>query len=108
VTAWIALVLAGIGSYALRVSVVAVIDRVVVPPWLERVSAYIMPAVFAGLAAVALADPLSGDVATALPVTAGSVTTVVIARRRTATWALLAGMSALWLTSLLLAVVTPS
>jgi branched-subunit amino acid transport protein len=99
-TAWLAVALAGLGSFGLRIGVVAVIDRFTLPSWFERMSALVMPAAFAGLSAVALATPVATDLPAAVPVLAGAVTTVIVARVRSAAWAVAAGMSALWLADL--------
>ena len=98
--AWLAVLAAGLGSYALRVGVVVLIDRYEIPPWFERMSTFVMPAAFAGLTAGALAVPIASDAATALPVLAGAGATVAVARIRSVSWAVMAGMSALWLTRL--------
>lgn len=99
-TAWLAVVLAGLGSFGLRFGVVSVIDRFELPAWFERVSGLVMPAAFAGLTAVALAPPFTSAVPTALPVVAAATATVAVARVRSAAWAVAAGMAALWLTEL--------
>ena len=94
--AWIAVLIAGIGSYASRVGMIVVIDRFTLPTWFERVSSYVMPAVFAGLAAASLAAPLADGTRAAMPVLAGAAATVVVARVRSAAVAVLAGMTVLW------------
>jgi branched-subunit amino acid transport protein len=101
VNAWIAVLAAGLGSYAFRVGTVLILDRVVIPPWFGRVSAYVMPAVFAGLVAGSLAEPLTRQDAVAMPVLAGAAATAVVARRRSAALAVAAGMSTLWITTIL-------
>lgn len=105
-TAWLAVVLAGLGSFGLRYGVVAIIDRFTLPAWFERMSALVMPAAFAALTAVALATPFTSALPTALPVLAAAATTVAVARVRSPAWAVGAGMSALWLAELGAAVVT--
>lgn len=99
--AWAAVLAAGLGSYAFRIWMVLIIDRVVIPRWFERVSTYVMPAVFAGLVAGSLAEPLAADAAVAVPVLAGAATTAVVARRRSAALAVAAGMSMLWASTIL-------
>jgi branched-subunit amino acid transport protein len=105
-TAWLAVALAGLGSFGLRFGVVSIIDRFTLPPSFERVSALVMPAAFAGLAAVALATPITSAVPAALPVIGAAAVTIAIARVRSAAWAVGSGMSALWLAELGVAVVT--
>ena len=96
-TAWVAVVLAGLGSFGLRFGVVSIIDRFTLPARIERLSALVMPAAFAGLTAAALSTPLTGALPTALLVLAAACVTIAVARLRSAAWAVGAGMSALWL-----------
>jgi branched-subunit amino acid transport protein len=105
-TAWLAVLLAGLGSFGLRFGVVSIIDRYTLPSWFEQVSALVMPAAFAGLTAVALATPVTSALPTALPVLAGAAVTVAVARVRSAAWAVGAGMSALWIVELGVVAVT--
>lgn len=98
--AWLAVVVAGLGSFALRFGIVSIIDRYSLTTWFERVSALVMPAAFAALTAVALARPFTSGVPTALPVLAAAALTTAVARARSAAWAVAAGMSALWLAEL--------
>jgi branched-subunit amino acid transport protein len=102
-TAWLAVLLAGAGSYAFRLGAVALLDRFALPGWFDRVSALILPAVFAALAAGSLAAPAVEGARTAVPVLAGAVVTAAVARRRSAATGVLAGMSALCAAQLLLA-----
>jgi branched-subunit amino acid transport protein len=95
VTALLVVLAAGAGSYAFRVGAVVVIDRFSLPSWFDRMSAFIMPAVFAALAVGSLAAPVDEGMATATPVLAGGFTTAAIARRRSAATAMVAGMSVL-------------
>lgn len=99
-TAWLAVVLAGLGSFGLRFGIVSIIDRYTLPPSFERLSALVMPAAFAGLTAVALATPVSSTLPTALPVLTAAAITIAVARVRSPSWAVAAGMSALWLAEL--------
>lgn len=94
-TAWLAVLLAGAGSYAFRLGAVVVIDRFALPAWFDRVSALVMPAVFAALAAGALAAPVDRGATTALPVLAGAIVTAAVARRQSAATAVIAGISVL-------------
>jgi branched-subunit amino acid transport protein len=91
-SAWLAVVLAGVGSYAFRMGAVVVIDRFALPAWFDRVSALVMPAVFAGLAAGSLAASADDGARTVLSVMSGAVVTVAVARKRSAATAVLAGM----------------
>ena len=56
--AWLAVVLAGIGTFAMRTSFLAFAHRMAeVPPWLRRVLRQIPPAALASLVAPALLRP---------------------------------------------------
>jgi branched-subunit amino acid transport protein len=94
-TALLAVLLAGAGSFAFRLGAVVVIDRFWLPAWFDRVSAFIMPAVFAALAAGALAVPVEEGASTAAPVLIGATVTAAVARRRSVAAAVLAGMAVL-------------
>jgi branched-subunit amino acid transport protein len=100
--AWVAVLAAGIGSYLFRFGMVAVIDRRTLPAWFERVSAYIMPAAFAGLAAAALHEAVGRRVTTSVPVLLAAVATAGVASRRPAHLAVAVGMSTLWASRLVL------
>lgn len=102
--AWTVVAIAGLGSFAFRVSIVALIDRIAVPEGLERLAAYVMPAAFAGMAAVALARPLGDGGTDALgPMVGVLVTAGLSARGCSIHLAFLAGLGALWATTVLTA-----
>lgn len=101
--AWLAVALAGIGSFVFRAAIVLLVGRVTIPAWFERVSGYVTPAVFASLAAGGLLEPLTRDAGAAAPVLAGAAVTVVVARR-SAAMAAAAGMTTLWATTAVAAV----
>ena len=95
-SAWVAVVLAGLGTFLFRVGVAAVVDRVALPSWFERASSNIMPACFAGLASVALLGHASRGPADAVPLAAGAVVTVAVARSRPAHLAMFCGLGVVW------------
>lgn len=101
-SAWAAVLLAGAGTFAFRLSMIMVVDRLVLPQWFERASGYVMPAVFAALVATSLhgvaGDAMAGHLATSAPVMAGVAATSVVARRRSAAAAVLTGMTVMWIT----------
>ena len=101
-TAVVAVVLAGIGTFAFRFGVAAVVDRITLPVWFERASANIMPACFAGLASVALLGHASRGAAEAIPLAAAAVVTVAVARTKPAHLAMFSGLGLLWSTQLAL------
>ena len=94
--AWAAVVLAGIGTFVFRFGVAAVVDRLTLPAWFERASANVMPACFAGLAAVALLGHANRGLGEAVPLAVGAVVTVVVARSRPAHVAMFCGLGVLW------------
>ena len=94
-SALLAVLLAGAGSYAFRLGAVVVIDRYSLPAWFDRMSAFVMPAVFVALAVGSMAAPVGDGAATAMPVVTGALVTAFVARRRSAATAVLAGMSVL-------------
>ena len=95
-TAIVAVILAGVGTFAFRFGVAAVVDRVTLPIWFERASANVMPACFAGLAAVALLGHASKGAGDAVPLAAAAVATVAVARTRPAHVAMFCGLGLLW------------
>ncbi len=104
-TAWAVVIAAGIGTYLLRVSVVAAIDRVRAPAAMERLAGFVIPAAFAGLAASALAGPVGTGGSEGLAVgSAAGVTLVVAARGRAAPVAFAAGLLTLWTVSALITI----
>lgn len=96
-SAWIVVIVAGFGSFLFRLSIVALIDRVETPPWLEALAAYVVPAGFAGMAAAALAGPLGGGGTQATgPAIAVTVTAALAARDHPVHIAFLGGLCSLW------------
>lgn len=99
-TAWIVVLLAGLGSYLFRISMIILAERVRLPARVEQASAFVAPVAFVTLAVagVATAALQAEDLVAAavLLVAAGSA---VIAVRLTGRpyVAVLIGMPALWL-----------
>ena len=98
-SAWIALAVAGVGCFALRFGVVAVIDRRAMPAWLDRAAGFVMPASFAALCAGALVGSTGDGSGLALPV--AGVATGLVASRRSPSVAVVCGMVVLWTTNVL-------
>ena len=94
-SAWVAVLLAGAGSYALRICAVVALARFTPPPWVGRASMYVMPAAFAALAASALAQPMAAGAWKGLPLLLAALATIAVARRSSASRAVLAGMAVL-------------
>ena len=97
--AWLVIAAAGVGTYLLRISMIALAARTALPPVLGRATRFAVPAAFAALAAAGLAGQVTADAASLAPV--GAVVASVVAVRWTgsAHAALLAGMPALWILS---------
>lgn len=104
--AWIVVLLAGLGTYAFRLSMIVAADRVRMPTQLEHASGFVAPAAFAALAMTSLAGAVIGGgigQATA-PIVAVAVAVLAVLRTGSPVAALLAGMPALWLTTALFSI----
>ena len=101
---WLVVIVAGLGSYLFRASMVMLIGRGGVPTALERVSVLVAPAVFAAMAAggvvAACVEADAAGVAGVLPPLV-AVAAAVAAVRRTGSpqAAIAAGMPTLWILS---------
>jgi len=98
-TALMVILVAGIGSYLFRVSMIGLVARVAVPASVERASAFVAPTAFAALAATGVVAASLGSqpaaVAAPLGAVAGAMVAVWLTRRPYA--APLVGMPLLWL-----------
>lgn len=107
---WLAVLLAGVGSYAFRYSMILVVDRFVLPPAFDRACRYVMPAVFAGLVTASLGRLVGtaavGTAAASIPVLVGVAITTLVARRHAVGAAVFAGMASLWCSQLLVGMAT--
>ena len=93
--AWIAVVLAGLGCFSMRFGVVAFVERRPLPGWFDRATVFVVPASLAGLCALALVVPMvAGGTGTAFAL--ATLTTAVVASRRSSAIALLSGMLVIW------------
>ena len=97
---WAAAVLAGIGCFAMRFGVVALVERRPLPGWFARTSEFVVPGSLAGMCAVLLVVPITSGGAGATVVVAG-LTTAGVARRQSSAIALLCGMAVIWTAGLL-------
>ncbi len=96
---WTVVLLAGLGSYLLRVSMVVAADRIRLPERLNRAGRLVAPSVFAALAAggiaeAALAPHGSGMLA---PLIAAGVALLAAVRTGSPNVAILAGLPTLWI-----------
>ena len=96
---WIVILLAGLGSYLFRISMVLLVERVTLPDRVERASAFVAPAAFAALAATGLAASATGnDIGQAAPLIAAvAVAVIAVLHTGRAYLSVVAGMPTLWL-----------
>ena len=101
---WIVIVAAGLGSYLFRLSMIVLISRITMPSYLERASRLVAPAAFAALAAAGVAAACSGLGITgaAAPLVAVAAAVIAVLRTGSSYAAILAGMPALWIMTVLL------
>ena len=93
-TTWLTVIVAGIGCYLLRVSLVVLLSGRQPSTTTMRVAGYVMPAAFASLAAAALLR--TGGAGTPHPAAAllgAAVTGAVAVRTSSSTTALIAGVA---------------
>jgi branched-subunit amino acid transport protein len=104
-TALLVILVAGLGSYLFRISMIVIAERVELPEPLERASGLVAPAAFAALAATAVvAASLGADpVAAVAPLGAVAAAVVAVRLTRRPYLAPLAGMPVLWLLTALVA-----
>jgi hypothetical protein len=97
-SAYVAVVAVGVGSYLLRVSMLLVTARTgAVPTVIERAARCAIPVSFAALATDALAPSIALTRTAIAPATAVLVATVAVRRTRSAHAAILAGLPTLWI-----------
>jgi branched-subunit amino acid transport protein len=97
--AWFIVIVAGIGSYLLRLSMIITTDRFRMPARLDETSVLVAPAAFAALAATSIAGTTleAGPSGALAPVAAVAVAVLAVMRTGSPHAALLAGMPTLWL-----------
>jgi len=102
--AWTVILVAGLGSYLFRLSMIVLFDRITMPAYLQRASELVAPAAFAALAAagVAAASGGLGITQAAAPLAAVAAAVIAVLRTGSPQAAILAGMPALWLATALL------
>ena len=98
-TVWAVILLAGLGSYLFRISMVLLAERVPLPTKVERASGFVAPAAFAALAATGIATATAGtDFTQAVPLLAAAAVAVISVRQTGRPYlAVVAGMPTLWL-----------
>jgi branched-subunit amino acid transport protein len=102
--AWLAILVAGLGSYLFRISVVAMADRIAMPASMERATELIAPGSFAALAATGVVTTCVGiaPVEALPPLAAVAVAVAAVVRTGSSYAAVLAGMPTLWLATAVL------
>ena len=101
---WLIVLVAGLGSYALRMSMVMT-GRLILPPRLEASAELVAPAAFAALTASSLAESVvsAHGPSAGLPIVLAAVAAVVATARTGRPYAaMLAGMPTYWLATALL------
>ncbi|WP_276299787.1 AzlD domain-containing protein [Halorussus lipolyticus] len=99
VSIWLVVVGASVGTFAIRLSFIALFGRLgEVPPWLERALKFVPAAVLTALVVPRLVY-LDGALALGVDNTrllAGSLAAVVAWRTESMLWTIVVGMGALW------------
>lgn len=93
---WLVVVVAGAGSYLLRISMIVLAARTGLPPVLERAARFAVPTAFAALAAASLGSHITLDPAALAPLVAIVVAVIAVRRTGSPHLAVLAGMPTLW------------
>jgi branched-subunit amino acid transport protein len=103
VNEWLVVLLAGLGSYVLRMSMIMT-DRFRLPARLEASVEMVAPAAFAALAASALATAVvsATTALAATPVIVAGIVAVALAARTGRPYTSLLGLPAYWLTAAVL------
>jgi len=102
-SAYVAVVVVGIGSYLLRVSMLVLTARTgVIPTVIERAARYAIPVSFAALATDAFAPSIALARTAIAPAAAVVVATIAVRRTRSAHAAILAGLPTLWIVTALI------
>jgi branched-subunit amino acid transport protein len=96
-TAWIVVLAAGAGSYAMRLSMLVVAERYGLPPALEQAARFAVPTAFIALAAGSLASQATWSTEFAAPVCAIVVAAVAARRTGSSHMSLIAGLPTLWM-----------
>ena len=96
-TAWAAVIAAGVATFSMRFIFIALFGRIAIPQWLERALKYVAPAVLAAITLPAVVAP-GGNLALWSPfIPAAIVGGIAAWLTRNLGGAILAGLVALWL-----------
>lgn len=97
---WVTVAIIGVGTYLTRLSFVGALGQRTLPTWAERPLKYVAPAVLAALMlpAVLLRDGSVDVLPASNPrLLAAVVAAIVVLRFKSVSWAIVVGMSTLWL-----------
>jgi branched-subunit amino acid transport protein len=101
-SAYVAILAVGFGSYLMRISMLVLAARIgAVPPIVERAARYAIPVSFAALATDAFARQMTFTRSALAPAAAVLVAIVAVRRTRSPHAALIAGMPTLWIVAAL-------
>ena len=95
---WVAILLAGLGTFLLRMLPVALLGRFPAPGWLDRAGILVAPVAFAAMAASAVTAGATTGAAT----TARLGAVAVAYRTRSTAATLVTGMATLWIVTAVL------
>jgi branched-subunit amino acid transport protein len=98
-SAWMVVVVAGLASYLLRMSMISAPDQIRLPARVEESAVLVAPAAFAALAVTSLAGSVidAAGPQMAAPVVAAAVAAVAVSLTGRSYVALLAGLPAYWI-----------
>jgi branched-subunit amino acid transport protein len=104
-SAWLVVLAVGVGSYLLRVSMIALVGHRGSSTRFERASGFVAPSAFAALAAGGVIAACSGSVGSGAVAPLAAVAVAVVAVRRSGSphVAIAVGMPTLWVMNALLA-----
>ena len=97
--AWTVVLMAGFGSYLLRMSMISLADRIRLPARLDDSAALVAPTAFAALAVTSIAGAVlsAGVPQASAPLAAAVVAVLAVMRTGSSHAAVLSGMPTLWL-----------
>ena len=102
-SAYVAVVAVGVGSYLLRISMLVVAARTgAVPTAIERAARYAIPVSFAALATDAFAPRIALASSAIAPAAAVVIATIAVHRTRSPHAAIIAGLPTLWIVTALI------
>ncbi len=99
-TAWLGLVIVGMGivTYAIRLSMIVLLGRVEIPPFIRRALRFVPPAVLSAIIFPELLQPGGAPLSPVNPrLLAGAVAALIAWRSKNTLLAIVLGMLAFWL-----------